>query len=582
MCAGFSKDNVHQKDWHMVGDSYLEPHPNVSLPFHRDIYGNAVKQFGMEMVFFDYLQLRGKLMLQFQDVPPGEEGEHMWLSGATTATLELKAEMQFCMAWAHHILNSVEWPAVTNARANGDGGASAGDLVLSSLLAGMVGLGWSKDNLHTVGQAYTATQQTMLAGLSLGPVGLSDRLTARPDNTSADITTNKTLAMTTCAEDGTLLQPSYPLTPVDRMLTGTGTDPNFASCGCVGVSQSKWKWDCHTNLWATYTSIPRLTAPSKQRQEAAAAAAVAGSNEPAALWFTAVAFSGTIRAATNQVSNTSTANQVSNTSTASASPEASHTSPPPPPPPTKVTIFESDLAPLVDTSCSMHSFSDVPCGSFNGTGATFPSAGAGGDPGAAAPTGYVVWSSDATLFAGGTPQQPPVRHDTGATMSTTSSRGRGSQSRRELLSGCSAHVSVEAWSGAATVTLPAASSSTGFTQLNVAPYFSVPGETTRAGAAIALLGELGKLSAVSTYRFSWVRLAAAPSHALEVGLRGKPGEKVTLLFASSDGGAGREPSSGSDAFGCTAMVATIGMDGSGQAAFSHSDGASFSSLNVEP
>ena len=76
----------------------------------------------MEMVFFDYLQLRGKLMVQFQDVPAGEEGEHLWLAGATNATLELGAEMQFCMAWAHHVLGSVEWPAVTNARASGDGG----------------------------------------------------------------------------------------------------------------------------------------------------------------------------------------------------------------------------------------------------------------------------------------------------------------------------------------------------------------------------------------------------------------------------------------------------------------------------
>ena len=33
-------------------------------------------------------------------------------------------------------------------------------------------------------------QQTMLATLSLGPVGISDQLTARPDDPSATITSN--------------------------------------------------------------------------------------------------------------------------------------------------------------------------------------------------------------------------------------------------------------------------------------------------------------------------------------------------------------------------------------------------------
>ena len=68
------------------------------------------------------------------------------------------------------------------------------------------------------GQFTMQVQQTMLAALSLGPVGLADQLSARPDDASATITTNATLAMATCAADGSLLQPSYPLTPVERML----------------------------------------------------------------------------------------------------------------------------------------------------------------------------------------------------------------------------------------------------------------------------------------------------------------------------------------------------------------------------
>ena len=65
-------------------------------------------------------------------------------------------------------------------------------------------------------------QQTMLATLSLGPVGIADQLSARPDNATADITSNKTLVMATCAADGVLLQPSYPATPIERMIVEAG------------------------------------------------------------------------------------------------------------------------------------------------------------------------------------------------------------------------------------------------------------------------------------------------------------------------------------------------------------------------
>ena len=63
-------------------------------------------------------------------------------------------EVQYCMALAHQILESVHWPAVTNARANGDGGLEVGALALTSVLAASAGLGWSKDNLRTADRCY--------------------------------------------------------------------------------------------------------------------------------------------------------------------------------------------------------------------------------------------------------------------------------------------------------------------------------------------------------------------------------------------------------------------------------------------
>jgi hypothetical protein len=485
---GFAHDNVHQKDWKMVGSTYMEPHPNVSLGFHRDIYGNAAARFGMEMVFFDYLQLRGKMMAQFQDVDADEDGEHKWLAGSAVAAAENGAEMQFCMAWAHHILSSVEWPAVTNARVNGDGGSDTGTLILSSMLAGMVGLGWSKDNLHTAGPvSWTSSQQTMLAALSMGPVGLSDRLTTVPTDPTAEITTNKSLVMATCTANGTLLTGSYPLSPVDRMLTGTAATAGdgFETCGAV-VSHGKWEWDCGVHLWATYTTVLVATAALP-----ATPAATAG------YWFTAIAYRPDRTGFT-------------------------------------ITILESDMAVMVDAAgCSegdtgVIDLANVPCGTFLGTGSSFPTHDAAS--GGRGVVGYVAWTSDSTMF--------------GPTTAIA-----------DMEAGCPG-VTVSVWGGAFNASLPAAAdSSLGFTQLNIAPYF-----VQQDGTKLALLGELSKLAAVSTYRFASVR---PTSVALEVDLRGEPGEHVTLLFAAGVKGGGEV----SPPLVCSAHSVTLGSDGTATATY---------------
>ena len=52
------------------------------------------------------------------------------------------------------IMMTLEYPAVTNTRVNGDGGLAIEGAVLPSLLTGIVGLGWSKDNLRTADRCY--------------------------------------------------------------------------------------------------------------------------------------------------------------------------------------------------------------------------------------------------------------------------------------------------------------------------------------------------------------------------------------------------------------------------------------------
>lgn len=147
------------------------------------------------------------------------------------------------------------YPSVTNARVNGDGGMLPDQMVASASLAAVLGIGWSKDNLQLGGQWHTAALQASLAALSLGPVGLADRLEGfpkPPTNTSA-VRTNVSLARALATIDGTLLQPSVPLQPVAQLLMERA--PLGAHAG---------------HVWVTHTTVPVVGAPSAAPTPAAA------------------------------------------------------------------------------------------------------------------------------------------------------------------------------------------------------------------------------------------------------------------------------------------------------------------------
>jgi len=123
-------------------------------------------------------------------------------------------------------------------------------------------------------------QQTMLAALSLGPVGISDQLSGSPYNASADITSNKTLVMATCAATGDLLQPSYPLTPIERMLTGGG---GFGDC--TGANHRAYTFGCGAMVLATYTAVSSSSSSSSLEGR------VGGNGGGmVALWWTVIGF----------------------------------------------------------------------------------------------------------------------------------------------------------------------------------------------------------------------------------------------------------------------------------------------------
>jgi hypothetical protein len=141
--------------------------------------------------------------------------------------------------------------------------------------AASVGLGWSKDNLRLRNFGWsTSALQTALAAMSLGPVGLADRLEGFPhapplvngSYSGASVSTNVTLATATCTANGTLLQPSHPLVPVGDMLAGVAP---------LGTDRG--------HVWTTYTAIPTGTTTATTTTSATAAPDVQ-------LWYTALSF----------------------------------------------------------------------------------------------------------------------------------------------------------------------------------------------------------------------------------------------------------------------------------------------------
>lgn len=178
-------------------------------------------------------------------------------------------------------------------------------------------------------------------------------------------------------------------------------------------------------------------------------------------------------------------------------------------------LQESDLAPMVDSAAlPSGSFDTIPTGAFSGDGSVFATGNS------SAVTGHVVWMSD--WEAQSQAMYPSVET---ATQAPTD---------------CGA-VAPKAWAVGGGIN---AEMSVSDTIANVAPVFG----------SVALLGEAGKITAISTYRFKLIDVTAA---GIEATLRGKPGEIVTLMVATK--------SASGNSYSCSGKPITIGLDGTASA-----------------
>lgn len=263
----FCNDTVHRKDHTFVdapvgGKMMAIAAPNASYGFYKEILSKGVKDWNMEMLFTDFMSDRGDALQRA--IPAHFEAAHEWMEGMITAASELGLESQICMANPSQALDTLLMGSVTNARISGDGGMKTDALPVSASLAAVVGLGWSKDNLQIGGKWTTSALQATLAALSLGPVGLADRLDnfPHPPTATSTVSTNVTLATALATANGTLLQPSVPLQPIAELLVNRPPLGNHMG-----------------HVWTTHTTVPLL-----------ASSGDSSGSSSAAIFFTALGF----------------------------------------------------------------------------------------------------------------------------------------------------------------------------------------------------------------------------------------------------------------------------------------------------
>lgn len=192
--------------------------PEQAADFFRDIMKQGKSQ-GMGAFEVDFMNYQYSLYDRFAS-DPGAFAQ--WARGLDEAAREADVSVQYCMALPSELLNSVALKQVTSARVSPDGGRPYYNAAATQLLVASLGVRPFKDNAWTSGSFPKGLPDIVGSVLMMGPVGLADRLN----------TTIAEVAQVACAQDGTLLHPSRPATPLDALYL-----PNAPS-GSIMVTHS--------------------------------------------------------------------------------------------------------------------------------------------------------------------------------------------------------------------------------------------------------------------------------------------------------------------------------------------------------
>jgi len=169
-----------------------------------------------------------------------------WLLQMGEGAKQNDITIMYCMSLSRHILQSLEIPAVTQARAtndykpNKDHGMNYEQwrLGITSMFADAVGIAPFKDSFWTTSdqphnhyksrEPYPALQ-ALVSSLTAGPVGPGDMVNG----------TDRELLMRCCNDDGLILKASRPAFPVDDQL----------------IQSAFGDFGPHGEVWTTYSDI---------------------------------------------------------------------------------------------------------------------------------------------------------------------------------------------------------------------------------------------------------------------------------------------------------------------------------------
>ena len=199
------------------GDKRKGAYP-IDPAYWDEIMDNA-KKYGIEVYEQDWLYTHMDMIPWMRS---GFGNAASWYDNMASAAERRGITMQLCMASPEFFLQQLKHGNATNARVSHDykGGLPKAFFWMpfhkASLFAYAVGMWPFKDNFQSsTGQnpQYVLVpegnpyEECLISALSGGPVGPSDRIGF----------TDRTLVMRTCRDDGVLLKPDRPATPIDAM-----------------------------------------------------------------------------------------------------------------------------------------------------------------------------------------------------------------------------------------------------------------------------------------------------------------------------------------------------------------------------
>jgi len=216
----WSRDTVYaERGWPFLVDEHSNASVPASQEFWDSFFRNASVDIGGLRVYEqDWLDIEMEKMAVLRtSATMGRE----WLLQMGRAAAEHGLTVQYCMAYWRHLLQSIELPSVTQARASNDyhPGGDQWRLGLTSMLLHAIGLAPSKDNYWSTdvqpGNKWGNTTkephnrlQAAVSSLSTGPVATSDAIGM------SDVD----LIRKSCAADGLLLQPDRPAIAVEAQV----------------------------------------------------------------------------------------------------------------------------------------------------------------------------------------------------------------------------------------------------------------------------------------------------------------------------------------------------------------------------